>query len=91
MGTTLIQITDVEFKDLIAEAYTKGAEMAKRHFESENDQDIIPEEKALEILKCSYSKLAKLRSARKIVFYTNSRPYSYSKKSIKKYMESTAT
>ena len=90
MGTTLIQMTDIEFKDIIAEAYLKGAEMAQKQFESKNDQDIISEEKALEILGCSYSKLAKLRSARKIIFYTTSRPYSYSKKSIEEYMESTA-
>ncbi len=91
MSIILVQITDKEFKNIISDAYAKGAEMAKKHFEEKSDQDNVSEEKALKILRCSYSKLAKLRSARKIVFYTNSRPYSYSKKSIDEYLESTAT
>ena len=83
MSTILIQITDHAFKNIIKDAFKEGAEVAKKQLEKENQtDDIIKEYEALKLLDCGKSKLAKLRADRKIVFYTTSRPYSYSRNSI---------
>jgi len=89
MSTILIQITDHDFTSIIKDAFKQGAEVAKKQLEKENPtDDIIKEDEALKMLDCGTSKLAKLRADRKIIFYTNSRPFSYSRKSIVEYQDS---
>jgi hypothetical protein len=89
MSVTYIQTTDTEFKAIIADAIRHGAELAKKQLERVNPTyDIIREDEALNMLGCSQSKLSKLRAERKIVFFTASRPYSYSRESIMRYQES---
>lgn len=89
MSITYLQLTDKEFQDIIRDAFKQGAEVAKKHLEIANPtEDIIKEDEALKILGCSTSKLSKLRAERKIVFFTASRPYSYSRKSLLAYLES---
>lgn len=83
MSVMLVQMTDKEFKGIIMDAFKQGAEIARKQLEKEQPSiDIIKEDEALRMLGCSKSKLDKLRAERKIVFYTTSRPYSYSRKSI---------
>ena len=89
MSITYIQLRDTEFKDIIRDAFKQGAEVAKKQLERINPtDDIIREDEALKMLGCSQSKLSKLRAERKIVFFTASRPYSYSRESIIRYQES---
>ena len=75
-------IHDISYKAGKASASEVLAQIKKQ-----TDNDIIKEEEALQILDCGKSKLAKLRSGRKIVFYTTSRPFSYSRKSIRQYQD----
>ena len=87
MSVTYIQLTDHEFKGIIKDAFAQGAELAKKQFErGDMSVDIIREDEALKILGCSKSKLDKMRSKREIIFYTNTKPYRYSKKSVEQYM-----
>lgn len=87
MSVTYIQLTDHEFTDIVKDAFRQGAELAKKQFESHGmSADIIKEDEALSILGCSKSKLDKMRLKREIIFYTNTKPYRYSKKSIEQYM-----
>jgi len=87
MSVILIQISDTDFKGIVKDAFVQGAEFAKKMLEKDNtSNDIIKEDEALELLGCSKSKLDKMRGKREIIFYTNTKPYRYSKKSIEQYM-----
>ncbi len=66
-------------------AAKEGAMEAIKIMEEKESNDVISESEALEILKCSKSKLANLRAAREVTFYTSTRPYSYSKESVASY------
>ena len=87
----IIVLSKDEFTLLIHEiSYKAGKASASEvlsQIEKQTDNDIIKEQEALQILDCGKGKLAKLRSGRKIVFYTTSRPFSYSRKSIRKYQD----
>jgi len=90
MSVTYIQTTDKEFHDIVAKAtadgYAKAIKDTKQ--KSQLDDDTITEAEALVLLKCGKSKLAKMRASKDIVFYTFTRPFHYSKKSIERYIES---
>ncbi len=87
----VIVLSKDDFTSLIHEISAKAGKASAvevlTQIEKQTDNDIIKEEEALQILNCGKSKLAKLRSKRKIVFYTTSRPFSYSKKSIRVYQD----
>ena len=86
MSIVYLQLTDTEMKNIIKEAFAEGVKIAKK--ELSFDEDIIKEDEALKILNCSKSKLDKLRAEKKVTFYTASRPYTYSKNSIIRYLDS---
>ena len=50
-------------------------------------QDKISEDEAMKLLDCKKRTLASLRNDRLITFYTTTRPYKYSRKSILNYIE----
>jgi len=91
MSITYIQLSDREFKGLLKEAMLEGAKIAKEALQRPAaEEDSISQDEALAMLGCGTSKLANLRAERKVKFYTTTRPYRYSKKSIQAYLDSTA-
>ena len=89
MSTIVIQTTDKEFNHYLSKAYADGYSRAIKDIEEHSsiDNDLINEEEALALLSCGKSKLSNLRSAKSIVFYTHTRPFHYSKKSIEAYIQ----
>ncbi|MDM5272115.1 hypothetical protein PGH07_07975 [Sulfurovum sp. zt1-1] len=91
MSVIYIQLSDQEFKGIIKQAMLEGAKLAKEELQrSPDEEDSISQEEALAMIGCGTSKLANLRTERKVKFYTTTRPYRYSKKSVQAYLESTA-
>ena len=66
-----------------------GAEGARPALSTiqEPKQDKISEDEAMKLLDCKKRTLASLRSNRRIEYYTTTKPYQYSRKSILGYIE----
>lgn len=91
MSITYIQLSDPEFKSIINSAMIEGAKLAREVLHKGEDQDdIITQDEALRLIGCGPSKLANLRTERKVKYYTTSRPYTYSRKSVMAYVDSMA-
>jgi len=69
-------------------AGAEGARLALSH-QKQPITDRITEYDALVLIGCKKRKLATLRDERLIEFYTSTKPYQYSRKSIISYIEST--
>lgn len=67
-------------------AGAEGARLALSSIE-EPIEDEINENEAMQLLDCKKRTLASLRNDRLITFYTNTRPYKYSRQSILDYKE----
>ena len=79
-----------EFTSLINEiSYKAGkASAAEVLAQIEKKQDNkIGKEEALSLLGVKPDKLAKLREKREIIYYSGTRPYMYSRRSIEQYLE----
>lgn len=69
-------------------ARVAGAEGAKLalSLQKQTNEDRISEAEAMALIGCKKRKLASLRDDRLIEYYTNTKPYSYSKLSILEYI-----
>jgi len=68
-------------------AGAEGARLVLSSIQQQPKQDKISEDEAMTLLDCGTRKLASLRADRLITFYTTSRPYKYSRRSILDHIE----
>ncbi len=88
MSQVLVQITDKELTRIIENAMLQGAKIAKAEISKEKS-DKISEAEATREFGYNKRKLATLRASESITYFADQKPYSYSRKSLIEYVNST--
>ena len=85
----IIVISKDDFKSLINEISYKAGKASATEVLSQVEKqqdDKISKEETLSLLGIGSDKLAKLRENREIIYYAGTRPFLYSRASVKKYL-----
>jgi len=88
MSTILIQISDKELTRIIENAMLQGAKIAIAEISKEKS-DKISEAEATKEFGYNKRKLATLRASESITYFADQKPFSYSRRSLEEYVNST--